>query len=163
VRLRIRQHSLRVSLTPRRSPDSDAVFKSPKNHIQSHLDHLSRRRPVGFLRDLPYDEEGPCAGYWFASRGVAALPHSGDSLGNETGVEFLEDWWNMNWAETDYRYDREQGLLKKMVRDLQGEFRCARQAVLVFEELNGSLLQALIKSTQLVSRVVADKVQNLNR
>jgi hypothetical protein len=91
------------------------------------------------------------------------LPRSGDSLGNETGVEFLEDWWNMNWAETDYRYDREQGLLKKMVRDRQGEFRFARQAVLVFDKLNGSLLQAPIKSTQSVSRVVADRVHNLDR
>jgi hypothetical protein len=132
VRLRIRLHSRRVSLTPRRSPDSDAVFKSPQNHIQSHLDYLSRRHPVGFLRDLPYDEDGPCAGYWFASRGAAVLPRPGDSLGNETGVEFLEDWWNMDWAETGYRYDREQGLLKKMVRDRRDEFRCGRQAVLVF-------------------------------
>jgi hypothetical protein len=62
------------------------------------------------------------------------LPRPGDSLGNETGVEFLEDWWNMDWAETGYRYDREQGLLKKMVRDRQGEFRCARQDVLVLAE-----------------------------
>jgi len=54
-------------------------------------------------------------------RGKAAIPHSGAPLGNETGVEFLEDWWNMDWAETDYKYDREQGLLKKMVRDRQGE------------------------------------------
>lgn len=59
------------------------------------------------------------------------MPHSGDSLGNETGVEFLEDWWNMDWAETEYKYDREQGLLKKMVRDRQGKFR---QAVLVLAD-----------------------------
>ncbi len=102
---------MRVSFCPSVLADSDAIFKSRKNNVQRHLDLLSRRSPIGFVGNQPYDKE-PCTGYFFMSRGSPVT-----SLGNDTGFEFLEDWWNADWASTGWHYAYEQSTLQKIVRE----------------------------------------------
>jgi len=87
------------------------MFRSPKIHVDRHLDMLSKNRPFGVLTNQPWDDS-ICSGYWFMYRPIRGLIYDVE--------DFVLEWWNEDWANTLFQlYD--QSTLRRLVRGSPGD------------------------------------------